>query len=426
MNLDRTDSARELFDRAAAAMEAMQLGEANAMIRLAIRQNPDDPAARLLDAQIQLKRNLPEFALVALDVRDQLDPDGAHDPRYGLLRAEALVAAAFDDMAEKLLRELAVLLPEDPRPHRMLAAMHVKSGRKAPAAEHLREVRRLAPKDQSVHRLLNNLLHEVDPGAAVDAALALDAPRGDSAQKLRTARTCRNSQRLRDAADLYAQLLREQPDDAALWHEAGELADELGESDLAVTRLARAADLALRQRCPALEALAKVHMHCGRFTAAAVTWWRAARIQRSQPRPWAGLWLCAHMLERHKLMKRARAKLEALATPSQRCAILAELWPHAAASAACRAPGSAAAEPVTSSDAETSSPLQQLTSHAAATLGRTACSYPDRADVHFHLAVCRHLLGDRARAEQALTRALTINPRYAAAQHLLASLRHSA
>src|SRR5690606_24120754 len=126
MNLDRTQSARELFDRAAAALDAAQLSEANAMIRLAIRRDPDDAEARLLDARIQLRRNLPEFALVALDARDQLDPEGAHDPEVALLRAEALSAALFDDLAEKLLRELIVTMPHDPRPHRMLAGLYMK------------------------------------------------------------------------------------------------------------------------------------------------------------------------------------------------------------------------------------------------------------------------------------------------------------
>jgi len=410
VNLDRTQSARDLLDRAAAALDAAQLGEANAMVRLAIRENPDDPAARLLDAQIQLRRNLPEFAIVALDTRDQLDPDGAQRPEVALLRAEALMAAAFDDPAENLLCELAVVIPHDARPHRMLAGLYLKQGQYDPAAKHLRELSRIDPHDPAVRRLLAHVLASTDPRRAVELAMAA-APSAspDAARTLRTARMCRHTDRLRDAADLYAQLLREQPDDAALWLEAGELAVELGETDVAVKRFEYAAGLGHGHRATALDALALVHMQCGRFTAAAALWWQLGRAGINESRAWAGLWLCGSCAGRHTLARRARRRLVSRADASQRCAALAELWPHVATLGArdALAPVNGAA-----------SVLNELAAGSADTLRRVADTFPRRADVHFHHAVCAHLLGRRDAAAASLDAALRINPNYAAARHL--------
>lgn len=213
---------------------------------------------------------------------------------------------------------------------------------------------------------------------------------------------------LASAETLYTKLLARHPDDAALWLDAGLLADEMGEAETAIARLRHAATMNDAGRAAAWGALATVLMHAGRTVEAGGAWWRAVRRDPLDARAWVGLMLCAHVAGRARLVRRIDRRLDGRASRQQRRQTAAELWPHVAASVALRDAEVAQHRPA--------SPLMALLRQSARALERLAQRHPDRADARFHLAICHEALGQTHTAAASLQRALDINPRYAAAQ----------
>jgi tetratricopeptide (TPR) repeat protein len=412
-NVENQQQAMDRLDLAHAAYHARQYDQALGHIRRAVELDPDNVNARVLQARVYLKQNRPNLAMSALNAHDQAAPDMADAPEVAMLRAEALAGSGFDRIARGQLQKLASQLPDDVRPYRMLSGMYLKLSRFNDAIGSLRDVVRLSPSDQASSRLLSELLQERDPQEGLDLLLAGRAETHEPGVLLRAARQCRELDRLRDADELYGSLLGIRPDDAGILLEAGRLADEMGEDATAVGRLKKAVALGGEQAVEALGALARVHTHAGRFALAALTYWKSARRSPRDADPWAGLFVNARACGRRRLADRALTQLNRYTGSRQRRKLLAEHWQHAAAPLALEAGlrGAPADHPGQTA-------LQTLLKSAAHTLAGVTSDYPRRADAHYHLAVCHHLLDDPSQAMACTDEALAVNPRYAAAQRL--------
>jgi len=148
-------------------------------------------------------------------------------------------------------------------------------------------------------------------------------------------------------------------------------------------------------------------LEAGRSQEAGRAFFRAARLDLSTgaARAWAGLALCAQLEGRDRLTQRADAKLAGLTNRAERRRLIAELYPHSVTPPSNDAP----------LPANGGSPLQAILDLAAVELQKNADRHPDRADAHFHHAVCSAARGEAADAAEQVKSALTINPHYDAA-----------
>lgn len=411
--IEQQQQAMDRLDLAKAACHAKHFDQALSHIRRAVELDPDNVNARVLQARVYLKQNRPNLAMSALNAHDQAAPDLADAPEVVMLRAEALAGSGFDRIARGQLQKLAAQLPDDVRPYRMLSGMYLKLSQFNDAIGALREVVRLSPSDQASSRLLSELLQERDPQEALDRLLAGQADTHEPGVLLRAARQCRELDRLRDADELYESLLSIRPDDSGVLLEAGRLADEMGEDVTAVERLKKAVAFGGEQTAEALGALARVHTHAGRFALAAIVYWKSARRSPHDADPWAGLFVNARACGRRRLAERALTELNRYTGSHQRRKLLAEHWQHAAAPLALES-GLRDSPP----DHPGQTTLQTLLKSAADTLAGVTSDYPRRADAHYHLAVCHHLLDDPTLAMTHTDEALAVNSKYAAALRL--------
>src|SRR5690606_3546062 len=115
-----------------------------------------------------------------------------------------------------------------------------------------------------------------------------------------------------------------------------------------------------------------------------------------------------HFAGQSRLVKRCERKLAAKASRQERRRLLADLWVHGAG-------GDLEIEPPKGAEGRVS-PLVHLLRSSARAIRHHAATHPDRADAHYHLAICGEALGERHAAEAAIQKALAINPRYAAAR----------
>lgn len=229
------------------------------------------------------------------------------------------------------------------------------------------------------------------------------------------ARNLWKSGALLEASELYERLLA-QPrhrGNARVWIDAGRLSDEMGRMGEAEARLRHAA--ALPDGDEARVALALTTMHRGAFAEAAGLWRRLARMPRHEAQAWAGLAVCAHLAGHPRVVRRCEKKLDAVASRQERRRLLAEMWVHGAGSdvEVRRAGNGPTGRP---------SPLTLLLRESSRTLRRHAARHAERADAHYHLAVCAEALDEREHARAAVTRAVKINPRYTAALALRARI----
>ncbi len=405
--------AMDRLDLAKSAYEAGQFDRALSHIRRAVEMDPDNVNARLLQARIYLKQNKPNLAMSALRLHEKLCPQAVDSPEVAMLRAEALSASGFDRIAREQLRRLAEQLPDDVRPYRMLSGIHLKLNEVSEAINSLQQLVRLSPSDRAATRLLSELMQKRDPEQSIELLLAGPMHQQEPGVLLRAARQCRELDRLRDAEELYASLLQLRPDDPGVLIEAGTLADLLGNDELAVKRLEHAIAIKGDHQGAAYLALANAHAHVARFASAVWCCWKAAKRLRHDARPWAGLAVYAKILGRTHLAARALEQVNRYTGSRQRQKMLAEFWQHAAASHAIEQALDGLPD-----DPPNQTTLQKLLKQAARTLDAVTSDYPQRADAHYHMAVCQHLLGDPTKANIYNDQALAINPNYAAAQAL--------
>lgn len=414
MTLDQEQQARRALDRAQLAMSAGQYESAQRHLAQCLQFNPQRSEARLLQARLALHSRRPGDALAALDAHDMYFPQKRDDPTVSCLRAQALAGDGKNESALKILNQLAQAYPDDVRAHRLIADVALQCERPALAVEHLKQVARLCPLDGSVRGLLSRLLAATDKDAA--AQLLSDDPVDavDPAVRLQAARLYHAQGRLRDAVEAYGSLLADCDDDAQLWYEAGLVADEIGDSEAAAARLERALELSRGDASQMMAVLARVYMHAGRMRRATMSWIKLARRGPSSTSAWAGALVCALGMGHRSLAERASRVLNVHTSRSERRQLLAELWRHAVVGQQINRIADGDYE----YKATQHSPVRSLLARAAQTLEAHGMEHPNRADTHYHHAVCLNGLGKYDQAEDSLVKALEINPQYGNALQL--------
>ncbi len=414
MNLDRYTEATEHLHLALAHLAADMPDEALRSVGKCLELEPGSSAARLAEARIQLARHQPRLALKALDAHDHYHPERRETPQVMMLRARALVRTSGDALSRSLLENLAARFPDDARAHRMLAGLCIKQDQLDRAIVHLRQVVRLEPSDTASRSTLATLLGRHQPEAAAELLRSDPTANDPPDRRLTAARLYTRAERYREAEELYAPLLTERRDEAALWQEAGTLADAMGDDTLAIARLGRAVQLTEMRDPTALAALAAAHMHAGRLAIAGRWWWRLTRRQPHDTQARGGLIVCALAAGKLRLARRALRILNIRTAPHERRQTLSALWFHAAVGQSVRRARRGelqSVKPVTSA-------LSMMLSKASVTLLRHARRLPQRADTHYHLAVCYDATGNAPAARQSVDRALRINPNYTSAKQV--------
>ena len=410
------------MDQALLAMRAGLPEKALSHLKQVMAIKPDCSDARLLEAQAHLATAAPTAALKSLDAHDLYHPDLSEGPVLAMTRAQALASAGHSELAMKLLAKLCERYPDDERPHRALAGLAMAIGRSELATEQLKHVLRLAPSDDASRRALAALLEQAQPQDAVALLTSDTKNAANPAQLLAVARLLVRSERLGQAEEIYAWLLKKCPDQVELWIEAGELAQLQGDVNLAGKRLEHAR--AIGGGDAASAALATLQMRRGDFDHAAALWWSIASTDPRQTRALAGVVVSALAADRPEAAGRAKALLERREPEIvRRRALLADLWRHAAVGQAINL---ATRKPDAAEHAPSDSPLKLMIERAAQTLANHAQRTPGRADTHYHLAVCQRSLGDETTAKAQADIATTINPNYAAAIRLAKQLRKAA
>lgn len=410
------EQARRLHDQAQLAMWAFCADEAFTHAEAALRLDPSDPMARLMQARVQLQRCRPGDALRSLDAHDQFGlaaspPEGAGSSLEAMrLRAASLAQAGQAAMAITQLEALIESAPADLSLLRALGALQLRDGRDGEAIETFSLICDLDPQDAVSARTLSDLMAEQAPSRSAEVLR-----RGDTSNALRLARRCVAAGRLLEAEAQYAGLLEAYGQEAWLWLEAASLAMRMGELTRAEERLMNAIETQDGRGGLAREAWSKLAAQAsrrGRVAQAGRAWWRAIRCERSAyPEGWAGLLSCAMLAERDGLMRRADRTLRGLTTRSRRRALLAERWLDTVPMRFADAGGRLRVVPE-------ASPLTGLLDHAAETLGGHVKKFPGRADARFHLAVTHDARGDADAALDEVGAALSINPQYGAASGL--------
>jgi tetratricopeptide (TPR) repeat protein len=332
-------------------------------------------------------------------------------PQVELLRVEALIGNGHRDLALKVLVKLASQFPDDASIVRKLAAMHLALRQHGKAVAALQQVVALESSDQSSRRLLAQM-QKHGPERSVDYLTGGGDDAMDHVSRLRAARLCCQSDRLDEAEVLYRQLLEHHTTDQALWIEAGRLSLVLGDEEIALQRLEKAASIPGRHRLVARVDIAVAHSHSGRFHCAAGAWCSVVRMTPDHADGWAGLIVCAHILGKDRLAKRALGKLKALSSYEERRRLLAAQWIHVGGEHAVQQTCG------TNEMINEAAPLVALLQEAGSSLERISDQYPHRADVRYHIAVCHDALGDTSAARQSVGDALKINQHYDAARQL--------
>lgn len=409
---DNTTATAVSIAQAHSALRARLPRLAQKHLCAALACDPSSREARLLMARVCLALDDPNAAMQSLNALDLYDPEHRDEPERRFARIEALARLSMDDVAITELRRAAGEYPDDPRPRRLLAVVQERIGHIGDAVRTLREALRLEPSDNALRVTLAKLAEYHDPDTAIDA---LAPAAQDTGSRHWLAKLLRRVGRLRESVEMYDALCATAEGDTTLLHEAGVVHAEQGDTRGAVTRLTAAIKASGGKDTASMTALARVHMHAGQFPAAGRLWWRVARRSPESHDAWAGLAACAMAVERWPLALRALRPLSIHACRAERQKLLASAWIDAAAGIAVR---KAIQRLEPKETLHHASQLDRLLTASSVTLEEHLASFPNRADTHYHLAVCRNAMGDAATAEKALCDALLINPRYDAAKRL--------
>ncbi|WP_432797534.1 tetratricopeptide repeat protein [Poriferisphaera sp. WC338] len=437
MNLHKRNEALCECDLARAALGAHLLDVADNHITTAIKLAPDDPAARLLEAQLATQLNQYDRALAALDTLPHLTPNLTESPEALILRAKTLAAKGSRTEALRTAEKLVEDFPADTEMQKLLLGLQLSLADTSAATTSLESILEDSLTEPWIKRVLTQLQQSESP----QYALSLLTPELDSLAELyleeatsndelevdkvnpqpdheidlhllRAARLAIKADRHTDAERLYQKLIAAHPEDQSLLLEAGNLALQRGDEESALDRLERAADHLGSLRLTALQSLAKLHLHTGRFHSAALQYHRITRLFPKQTHAWAGLLVTAHLLGRIKLVRRAQHQLRLHAPRAQRRQTLASLWQHVAAPLAFQN------ELSSQNNLAEISPLDELLAESQNTLKLLTEEHPKRADAHYHSAAAAESQGNLEQANLSIQTALKINPNYAAAQKL--------
>jgi|GEM_PF-6621032 len=273
--------------------------------------------------------------------------------------------------------------------------------------------------------------------ASIDELVTrLQTPEAHDGDRLKAARLCRQIDRLRDADDYFAELLEHHPNMPWLWLEAGQLSDKLGEAEQAAARYRQAAE----DRGPigqdALHALGLACLHADDVAQAGRAFFRLTRRNPGRPEGWAGMIVCATLARRPKLLVKARMSLAERFDADERTTSLCRVWLYAASVDATEEVNhllkpfqtEAKAEGSTSNLAAGATPREykQLVDWSTKVLKNEINQHPERADTHYHLAMCQNYLDQKPQSLQSAQVAVSINPRYQKALTLVNGLQDEA
>ncbi len=231
-----------------------------------------------------------------------------------------------------------------------------------------------------------------------------------------------------DACALYLRWLDRCPE-ADAWIAAGQLSDAMGQHELAFKRLHRATEIGnSAQREQAFAALAMNDMHAGRFAIAGRYWWRIIRSKNNSDGPvqaWAGLVSCAIAHGNLRLSKKLIRNWKTHSSTSERRQAITQMHLHVAmgtiirqATTSIHDDQTVAPHPTNANIALLPTDLTDLMNQSITILRQHAEQHPNRADTHYHLAMCEKVLGLSEAAQHHVDHAIHINPVYRSAVKL--------
>jgi tetratricopeptide (TPR) repeat protein len=414
MNLDRDLQARDFGNRASLALEAGLFDEAFELISRSIHLNPQASEMRIIQAKVELAMHRPAGAIAALDHHDLYAPHRRDLPEVACLRAMTMIQSKKIFKAQQLLGNVVKDAPDCVTAHRLLAQCLLATHQKIDAIRHLSQVVVLDPADVVSTRTLATLVETSNPRQSLTLMLSLPMDAQTPDELLYIARLHHRLEQLREAEAIYASLIESEISDPCVFIEAGKLADEMGENERAVKRLEQVTTcsepIAYEANCE----LALVHMHGGRFDQAGLCWWKASRLDRPNPRAWAGLLVCSLASGKASLVGKTSDILDQRCNPITRRNLVSELWAHAA----CGKTINQHTKADTLEMQPIATPLQTLLSHASGILAEHANKFPGRADTFYHLANCQQAMDEKSDALASVKQAIQINPNYATAKRL--------
>jgi tetratricopeptide (TPR) repeat protein len=418
MNADAISRAHQLLRQARAAVITSDIRAALDHLQHALKLVPAHPQARLLHARLLLRSNRPAEALTSLSTLDHYRPAiRLASDRFQLamltLRAQCLLAMHRVDEAIDVLDQAVEICPSDERACTIRAMALVQVGHVDEAAAALEHLSSHHPRSRRVARLLADALELAgQPGRA----LAIHEKWKLDVDPLHAARLASRAGLRADALERYEQLLTTATDEADLFCEAAQVADEA--SDMPRVHRWLDAALELEPHNPrALELKALALMRQGDFALATAKWTTLCRRDASSRMARAGFTVCAVIRGGRDLpdaaftsdpdTRRLMARLWLIALEGQ----LAHRITTGSPSAASAASGSI---------------LQTLLRESAAVLEQAAANRPAHADLHYHRAESAEALGPGyiAAVRRRVDRLLTARQFDAAAAILQAAADH--
>ncbi|QQE12686.1 hypothetical protein JD969_04260 [Planctomycetota bacterium] len=438
MSLFSREKAMMFRDLAQLSYDAGLLAVAERQVEQAVDVCGDDPQVVLLQVEILLELGKHKDAKRVLDSLTELEIDITNSPRY--LKAACLVHAGCEDIggAVEVAECLSRMLPGDIGAMQMLAGLYIEAERFNDAGVVLRELLQRQAGNEGIKRLLGSLPLNKDLLASdvqteadsllmqyfmnaqrevvdeADASATMCEMSDRAIDMLRAARRCVEEERLADAERLYRTLIEQNQHDAELMLEAGRVACNLGEEEIALERFEKATEYGDEDGSNhGLAEQAKLHMQGGRFVSAIGGWIQIIRNDKKYWEAWCGVVVCGHVLSRHQLVNRGVGELKLHVPKVERRRMLAKMWHHIADAQMLQH------ELEMSWPCEKEvSPLDEMLEEASKTLTNMREKYPLRADVHYHCAATLEALGKVNIAKHAIDDALHINGRYEAAKQL--------
>lgn len=418
MSLSSDLTAKRFVDRATAAWRAGLYEQGRSLIGDALHQSPDDPHARYVAAQLAYAAGEPQQALEHLDIIRHTGNAVTLTDDGQLLRVRCLVRIGAVEQAMSLAQTLLRQAPAWPQMHRLAAAVAEQLNDAQHGHQHLAEAVRHDGSYLPTRRLLAQALARTRPDEALAHQRRVTRLDPTPANRLALVRMLANSRRFADAEHELSELLDAHPDDGPLWIEAGELAEKCSAIDLAVRRYQHASSIAGQHAVTAELRLAACSWRQGQFAYAVHRWWRLMRADQGGDEPILGLLAASLWLKRSRLLDHmSKRAARSICAKRQRIAI-ARLWREAVTAKAMNiaAAGQSADNP--RSDRGDQSRLQDLLNHTGHALAAAALKHPQRADVHYHLAVLQRASDRVDQARSSASRALSLNPRYRDARQL--------
>lgn len=410
---DRTHEAQQRWHRAAILLQAGLPEAALRECQAANAQDPSNNQIALLEARIHVARNHGKAALRAIS---NMTEDAREWPDTQMVQATAFLQVGDVESARKLGDALGEMAPADPRPQQIRAAAAMLNNDADTLKQTLTNLHAIEPSRTETLRTLAYVSGET-PNAYVDRFIdGSSVNTMSSAEVFAHARWLRHIGRHAEAQVCMQRLINERGDDPQVLFEAGLLTLETGGED-GIALLHRAARRMNFASPVMVLALGEANARFGHAIEAAKAFWRLSRLENDSADAWAGLAVAASAAGKFSLARRASSRLHFVAhrrDAQQKLARYRSLFDAA---------DMFEAADQTIEERTHSATLMNLLYESIDRLSGHCRSYHNRADTHYHLAICRREVGDMLEAEAHLRAAVKINPRYDAAKRLARGMK---